>query len=280
MFKTFLIVVVVIGLGCEEPSDFLIESDSGSDIEGTDTTTEGSVDSDSDSDSDSDTDSEGDADADTDSSTDSDSDSDSDSDTSTDTNTDTDTGTQTDIETETETETNTETNTDTSTVTDTETGSETESDTNTALACDPGETQLCYCVGAGEPEQGVQTCNEAGTGWSECECRPDCPWNSGWPCPCAMVEDPMVVTYCNDGSRCTSLGYEDIHPELRYLGVCVPTCATSDVCVIDDYDAEGVCFGNVCHPKCGDDSDCPPDTICYETNEDIGYLWDVCRPVP
>ncbi len=290
MFKISIVLTVLVLVGCSEPSMFEdIETESESDAD-TDTTTGGSVDSDSDTDSDSD----GDTDANTDSDTDSASDSDSD-----DTITDTDTGTQTDTDTETETETqtdtetytntDTETDTNTDTVTGTETDTETESTTSTDLVCDPGETQLCYCVGAGTPEQGVQVCNETGTGWSECECRPDCPWNSGWPCPCAIPYSNMqqgIATFCNDGSQCNGSGYTGSEISYMLLGFCSPECndpdtgEVLDVCGIDDYAAEGVCFSRYCYPTCGTDSDCPPETVCFETDKTQGYPWNVCRPIP
>lgn len=37
------------------------------------------------------------------------------------------------------------------------------------MVCIPGETQNCLCLGGGD---GVQACNEQGTGYSACECEP------------------------------------------------------------------------------------------------------------
>ncbi len=218
--------------------------------------------------------------------TDNDTETDTDNDTETDTGDDTDNDTETDTDNDTETDTDDDTETDTDDDTDTETEDDTETDTDNdtetedETICKPGETQKCFCIDSGTNE-GVQVCSEDGMEWEECSCKAPCPWGSGYPCPCIRFDSNGESLKCNDGSTC--VGMVDSNPS---EGICTPECLDPSGnsiydCDNTEYNGKGKCeLGHSCFLTCGDDSQCPPGTICFDAiSLDIGYPWNFCHPI-
>ena len=233
-----LIIFLMFLVGCDTPDNYW-DTDSGPDFE-TDTDTGEDTDTESaGSDVDSDTDSDSDLDSDTDGDTDTDSDLDTDTDSDSDTDTDSDSDTDIDMD------------------------SDTDTDTGSIQVCSPGETQQCFCIGG---KTGVQVCNGDGSAWGTCECRPECPRNSGWPCTC-----DGFGSICNDGSLC-----HGFFEPYNTIGICSRKCKDDNANIIADcntaFDAEDVCGvgGPYCRLVCGTDSDCPQDQKCAEPYVDTG----------
>ncbi|MEM7160524.1 MAG: hypothetical protein AAF799_47245 [Myxococcota bacterium] len=135
---------------------------------------------------------------------------------------------------------------------------------NAANVCVPGETQNCVCIGS---EQGVQACNDEGSGYGSCECPQDD--SSGATSTPTPGEDTTTSTGpggdSSDGAGDTTTGAAE--------------STGADTATLPRYEGPyGHCFDGMCeHPQetcfpvpvgieasvctilgCNDINDCPP----------------------
>lgn len=104
------------------------------------------------------------------------------------------------------------------------------------MACIPGTTSACTCLGGGS---GVQACNESGTGFGVCVCTgpmPDGGLDMGRPMVC--TPGSTMTCSCPRGSAATTTCLPDGSGFAPCD--CRPTCGP-DTC-------EGCCDGSTCRP--------------------------------